>query len=154
MVPNNTPVIAVVEDNPADAELLRFALQQTGIHFEIIVLKDGAQALHYLEFPDRSGRSPVCDLMFMDLNVPVVNGFEVLEEMRSHEELRQIPVIVMSGSENQEDVNRCYRAGANSYISKANDIDEILAKTELLVSYWFKCVKLPVLQCVPAPLER
>ncbi|MEO8595771.1 MAG: response regulator [Candidatus Solibacter sp.] len=146
------PVIALMEDNPADAELFRFALEQTGREFEFLVFKNGSDALHYVDNFERAGESPRCDLMILDLNVPVVSGFEVLEHMRSTDELRKVPVVVISGSSNHEDVNRCYAAGANSYISKATNVDEILAITAGIVHYWFECVQLPV--AAGASLER
>jgi CheY-like chemotaxis protein len=137
------PVIALLEDHAPDAELLRFALEQTGHDFDLVVLKTGEEAMHYLAGLDRPGAPRPCDLMFMDLNVPLLNGFEVLEHLRAHKELRKIPVIIFSGSCDGDDVNRCYAAGANSYVPKATNIDEILSKTASIIHYWFECCRLP-----------
>jgi len=135
------PRIALVEDSPADAHIFRFALQQTGMSLEIDVLEDGLKAMEYL--CAGNGQGLRCDLVLLDLNLPGISGFEVLERIKALDQLRRVPVVVMSGSSSQEDIDRCYLAGANSYISKPCQLEDILVLAGRLVAYWFACAKLP-----------
>jgi len=135
------PRIALVEDSPADAHIFRFALQQTGMSLEIDVLEDGLKAMEYLRAGNGQGLR--CDLVLLDLNLPGISGFEVLERIKALDQLRRVPVVVMSGSSSQEDIDRCYLAGANSYISKPCQLEDILVLAGRLVAYWFACAKLP-----------
>jgi two-component system, chemotaxis family, response regulator Rcp1 len=132
--------ILLIEDNPADAHMLRAALEKTGMPVEITHAKDGVEALEYLA---TDARSRQCDVVLLDLNLPRLTGFEVLEHIRSREELKKLPVVIMSGSANIEEIDRCYYAGANSYICKPIHFHEILATAAGFVSYWSTCVKLP-----------
>ena len=137
--------IVVVEDNPADAEMLRVALAQAGAPVDIEVMPNGQAALEYLGVVE--GKSPngshPCDLVLLDLNLPCMNGFEVLERLRKAEHLKTLPVVMMSGSSNNEEIDRSYRLGANSYICKPPHLQEIFSTAERIVHYWFGCVKLP-----------
>jgi CheY-like chemotaxis protein len=132
--------IVLVEDNLADAEMLETALQQTGAPVDIIRLDDGIKAIEYLTQNDILSRH---DLVLLDLNLPRLSGFEVLERIRAHEDLKSLPVVVMSGSSDPTDIERCYRAGANSYICKPSHLEEIFFTVAQLVAYWSTVVKLP-----------
>jgi CheY-like chemotaxis protein len=131
--------IVLVEDNPADAEMLKTALEQAATSVEVVLLEDGMKAMEYLT---RNVLGPH-DLVLLDLNLPRVNGFEVLERIRANDDLKSLPIVVMSGSSDPTEIERCYRAGANSYICKPTHLDEIFSTIEQLVTYWSKCVKLP-----------
>jgi CheY-like chemotaxis protein len=133
--------ILLVEDNPADAQMLRTALGKSGMPVEITHLEDGVQAVEYLSNQQNLAR--FCDVVLLDLNLPRLTGFEVLEHIRGCEELKSLPVVVMSGSTNTDEIDRCYQAGANSYICKPIHLDEILATGAGFVAYWSSCVKLP-----------
>ena len=135
------PRIALVEDSLADAHIFRFALKQTGISLDIDVLEDGFKAMEYL--CAGNGHGPRCDLVLLDLNLPGLSGFEVLERIKAIDQLKRVPVVVMSGSSSHEDIDRCYLAGANSYISKPTQLEDILVMAGRLVAYWFDCAKLP-----------
>jgi CheY-like chemotaxis protein len=130
--------IAVVEDNPAEAQLLQMALRETGVPMQVVLLKDGVEAVEYL-----SRNSLRCDLVLLDLNLPRLSGFEVLEHLKRQDEFRHLPIVVLSGSSDPADIERCYRAGANSYICKPVHLDEIFDKAAQLIAYWSKCVKIP-----------
>jgi CheY-like chemotaxis protein len=132
--------IVLVEDNPADAEMLETALQQAGAPVDIIRLDDGIKAIEYLTQNNISSKH---DLVLLDLNLPRLSGFEVLERIRACEDLKSLPVIVMSGSSDPADIERCYRAGANSYICKPSHLEEIFFTVAQLVAYWSTVVKLP-----------
>ncbi|HYI97333.1 MAG TPA: response regulator [Bryobacteraceae bacterium] len=142
--------IVVVEDNPADAQMFRIALEETGASIEIIPITDGVEALEYFA-EDKAGEVLAeCDLVVLDLNLPRVSGFEVLEWIKGSDELKLLPVVVMSGSRNAFEIDRCYRAGANSYVCKSTHVDEIFATAVKLVDYWGGCAKLPSRQTIVA----
>ncbi len=138
--------ILLVEDNPADAQMLQTSLVKTGLPLEIIRIEDGEKAIEYLAANPRS------DIVLLDLNLPRVGGYEVLEYIRSRKELKSLPVIIMSGSADVDEIDRCYQAGANSYICKPIRLDEILSTAASLVTYWSKCVKLPSRRFAPRSL--
>ncbi len=133
--------ILLVEDNPADAHMLGTALEKTGTPVEITHLKDGVEAIAFLTKNQKASQS--CDVVLLDLNLPRLSGFEVLEYIRSYEELKRLPVVIMSGSNNIEEIDRCYQLGANSYICKPIHLAEILSTAERFMAYWSNCVKLP-----------
>jgi CheY-like chemotaxis protein len=140
--------ILLIEDNPADAQMLNTSLLKTGASIEITRLEDGEKALEYLA-SERTVASPPCDIVLLDLNLPRVGGYEVLKYIRSRTELKSLPVIIMSGSSNTDEIDRCYQAGANSYICKPIYLDDILFTAASLVAYWSKCVRLPSKRLVP-----
>jgi two-component system, chemotaxis family, response regulator Rcp1 len=135
--------VAIVEDNPADAKTMRMAIARRDPSVETILLEDGAQALDYFSSALIQGEPTPCDLILLDLNLPRVNGFEVLAFLKSKTELKKIPVLILSGSSSPEDVERCYAAGANSYLCKPTGIDEVLDMTAQILTYWFTHAKLP-----------
>jgi CheY-like chemotaxis protein len=129
-----TPMyIALVEDNPADAHLLQRALQATDMPVEIAWFQDGAEALEHF------ASAPRCDLLLLDLNLPRLTGLDVLEKLRSQEELRTLPVVVLSGSCDPADIERSYRSSANSYICKPVHVDDVFAMAGKLLQYWSSC---------------
>ncbi|MBX9603723.1 MAG: response regulator [Bryobacteraceae bacterium] len=138
---SRVPRILVVEDNAADAHLLRMGFAASGAAVEVRIVGDGGEAIRVLDAFRESGAA--CDLLLLDLNAPVMSGYEVLQHVRSDPRLKCIPVVVLSGSTNPDDIERCYSCGANSYVGKPESIDEVFALTRQLVSYWFECVRLP-----------
>jgi CheY-like chemotaxis protein len=135
--------ILLVEDNPADAQMLQTSFVRTGVPVEITRMEDGEKAIEYLAADRRALASPCCDIVLLDLNLPRVGGYEVLEYIRRREDLKGLPVIIMSGSTDVDEIDRCYQAGANSYICKPIHLDEILLTAASLLTYWSNCVKLP-----------
>lgn len=129
--------IVLVEDNPADAKIVRMALSRRDPDLEMIVLEDGARAIGYFSSIENEGDSSVCDLILLDLNLPRVNGFEVLEFLKASANLKKIPVVVLSGSSSQQDISRSYELGANTYISKPTGIEDVFEMARLLIAYWF-----------------
>jgi CheY-like chemotaxis protein len=132
--------IVIVEDNPADAKTLRFALGRRDPDIETVVLEDGERAVEY--FSSRNGTAPP-DLILLDLNLPMISGFEVLDFLKGDPELRKLPVVVLSGSSSEQEIERCYAAGANSYICKPTGIHQVFDMAAQLVTYWFDHAKLP-----------
>ena len=145
MVTPNQPIL-LVEDSPEDFEATVRAFNRSGLRNPIIRCEDGDSALDYLH---RRGRyagpepAPRPGVILLDLNLPGTDGREVLQEIKGDEELRQIPVIVLTTSTDDRDVTACYRAGANSYIQKPVDMDGFIRAIERLNGYWFEVVVLP-----------
>ena len=139
-------VILLAEDDPGDQELTRRALTQESFHVDLRIVEDGEEALDYLlrrgAFADPQ-KSPRPDLMLLDLNMPRVNGREVLREMKKHEYIARVPVIVLTTSEQEADILRSYDLGCSSYIQKPVDIDQFTLAVQQLGTYWFRVVTLP-----------
>jgi CheY-like chemotaxis protein len=135
--------ILLVEDNPADAHMLQTSFVRTGVPVEITRMEDGEKAIEYLAADRRTLAAPCCDIVLLDLNLPRVGGYEVLEYIRQRKDLKSLPVIIMSGSTDVDEIDRCYQAGANSYICKPIHLDQILFTAASLLTYWSNCVKLP-----------
>ncbi len=141
----NQPIL-LVEDSPEDFEATVRAFKKSGLKNPIVRCEDGDGALDYLyrrgpwADPEESPRPGV---ILLDLNLPGTDGREVLTEIKKHDQLRHIPVIVLTTSNDQRDVEACYQAGANSYIQKPVDMDGFLKAIERLNGYWFEVVVLP-----------
>jgi two-component system, response regulator len=141
----NQPIL-LVEDSPEDYEATVRAFNRSGLKNPIIRCEDGDTALDYLHRrgpyadPDTSPRPGV---ILLDLNLPGTDGREVLQDIKSHENLRHIPVIILTTSMDERDVDACYQAGANSYIQKPVDMEGFLRAIERLNGYWFEVVVLP-----------
>ncbi len=116
--------ILLIEDNPADIRLTQEALKELGINHRLEVARDGCSALEYLKliFSDQTGKLP--DLILLDLNLPGMNGLEVLATIKSDEKLKSIPVIIMSSSASDADVCAAYKLNANCYTRKPLEIDQ------------------------------
>lgn len=132
--------ILVVEDNPADASMLREALRQSPIPYRLRVVQDGAAALDLLSSCE-SGTCP--DLVILDLNLPRRNGFEVLQAIRQNEVTASIPVIVMSSSLDHRDVERAYDSHANCFIVKPAELEELLGVVLAIENFWLSVAELP-----------
>jgi two-component system, response regulator len=122
--------ILLVEDNPDDAELTLVTLRDLGIGDQIEVVDDGVEAVAYLAAHD------VPDLMIVDLKLPRMTGLEVVAHVRADARTRAVPVIVLTSSVEDDDVRRCYDAGANSYVRKPVDYDEFVTVARLVGEYW------------------
>jgi CheY-like chemotaxis protein len=135
--------IVIVEDNPADAKTLRVALARRDADIETIVLEDGVRAIEHFSRSITNGHVNPPDLVLLDLNLPIVSGFEVLEFLKSDPQLKKLPVVVLSGSSSQHEIERCYAAGANSYFCKPTGIQQFFDMAAELVTYWFEHARLP-----------
>ena len=135
--------IVVIEASPADANLLQIALEKTGLRLDIQIIADGMQALAYFESAATAQAGVDCDLVLLDLNIPIISGFEILERIRSHQNLKKVPVLILSGSSNDDDIGRCYQAGANSYLCKPSGLSEFFGLVAQAADYWLHCAKIP-----------
>jgi CheY-like chemotaxis protein len=135
--------ILLVEDNPGDVELTRIAFREANVRNPLRVVADGVQAMAYLrqEPPFEDAMRP--GLILLDLNLPRVDGREVLQTVKSDPDLRRIPVCVMSSSRQDSDVLRSYDLHANSYISKPVAITSLVQIVTQLIEYWLRTVLLP-----------
>ena len=131
--------ILLVEDNPDDQLLTKIAFQKAHLGNELVIAGDGMAALDYLwGRGDYAGRNPLDlpALVLLDLNMPKLSGFEVLEQMRHHPITAVLPVVVLTSSAQDEDVLRSYRNGANSYIRKPVEFDAFIKAVAQLQLYW------------------
>ena len=130
-----TPTILLVEDNPDDEALTLRAFKRSNIRNEIIVVRDGAEALAYL-FPGNGDAAPSPALILLDLNLPKIGGLEVLRTMRADERTALIPVVVLTSSKLEEDVLVSYRNGANAYVRKPVKFSEFTEAVKALGVFW------------------
>ncbi|HEV2856155.1 MAG TPA: response regulator [Thermoanaerobaculia bacterium] len=140
--------ILLVEDNPGDVRLTREALKEGKIKNNLHVVEDGAAALEFLERRRPHAGAPVPDLILLDLNLPRMNGVEVLAEVKRSERLRRIPVVILTTSEAEEDILRSYELHANCYVTKPVGLEQFLRVVKQIDSFWLEVVKLP-----PTPAE-
>ena len=145
MTQNGLHPILIAEDDEDDYLLTIEALKEAGIDKQVKWVKDGEELMSYLE-PKGSIRKSEADLpslILLDLNMPRKDGREVLEEIKKHHILRKIPVVVLTTSKAETDINHAYELGVNSYIQKPVRFNEFVEVIKVLSHYWFQIVKLP-----------
>lgn len=136
--------ILLVEDNPDDVEITRRALRKGRVAIDLHVVRDGQEALDFLfREGDYGTDTPRPDLILLDLNLPNVNGLEVLRRVRASKDLSTIPVIMLSASDRDEDVVKSYELGANAYIVKPVEFEKFQHAIEVLGEYWIVIARLP-----------
>jgi CheY-like chemotaxis protein len=135
--------VLLVEDNPGDVRLTREALKEGKIRNHLHVARDGVEALAFLRRQGEHAGAPRPDLILLDLNLPRKDGREVLTEIKDDVSLRQIPVVVLTSSQAEEDIVRAYDLHANCYISKPVDLDQFINVVRSIEDFWFTVVKLP-----------
>jgi CheY-like chemotaxis protein len=130
--------ILIVEDDPRDVELTLTALEDYKLANEVVVCRDGQEALDYLhsrgKFSDRVNENPA--VMLLDLKLPKVDGLEVLQRVKSDERLRMIPVVVLTSSHEEKDMMRSYKLGVNAYVVKPVDFHEFVNAVKELGAFW------------------
>lgn len=132
-------VILLVEDNARDEALTRRALQKSNIVNDVVVARDGVEALDYLFGTGaEAGRDVtiIPQLVLLDLKLPKVNGLQVLQRIREDERTRRLPVVIFTSSNEEEDLIKSYNLGANSYVRKPVDFEQFLEATKQLGLYW------------------
>lgn len=134
--------ILLVEDNPGDVRLVREAFDQVSAETSIRAVTDGADALESLR-DRRSADAGLPDLVLLDLNLPRVDGFSVLEEIETDPELARIPCIILTGSNAREDIRKSYELAANTYLTKPSDPDEFVSLASSIEQFWFRHAVLP-----------
>ena len=140
---NKVVDILLVEDNPGDVRLAQEALKESKVRNKLYVTEDGVQALEFLRHQGAYTGAPRPDLILLDLNLPRKSGREVLAEIKDDEDLKRIPVVVMTVSKAEEDIVRCYDHHANCYITKPLDFNQFIEVTKAIDDFWLTIVKLP-----------
>lgn len=128
--------ILLVEDNPDDVELTRLAFQRSKIVNELIVARDGEEALEILHGKDGVPPQQLPIVVLLDLKLPRVDGFEVLARIRAHPATHLLPVVVLTASAQERDMVRTYESGANSYIVKPVDFNQFTESAQQIGMYW------------------
>ncbi len=142
MTPENLEIL-MVEDNPADVLLTKEAFREGNIASRLNVVKDGVEALAYLRREGPYGTACRPDLIFLDLNLPRKNGQEVLQEIKTDENFRKIPVIVLTTSSSESDIARSYQHYANAYVVKPVDMDRFNDALKCIDRFWRRTATLP-----------
>jgi CheY-like chemotaxis protein len=132
-----------VEDSPGDARLTREALRDGKIHTNLSVVPDGEAALDFLRRRGPYAQAPRPDLILLDLNLPRKPGREVLAEIKADEQLKSIPVVVLTSSQAEQDVLASYALNANCYVTKPVDLDQFIRVVHSIEEFWLTVVKLP-----------
>lgn len=143
-MPNMEPIeILLVEDNRGDARLAQEALKESKVHNNLHHVMDGVEAMGFLRRGEGYEGVPRPDLVLLDLNMPRKDGREVLAEIKADEDLRLIPVVVLTTSEGERDLVRSYDLHANAYVVKPIDLDRFIEIVQAIEHFWFSVVKLP-----------
>lgn len=135
--------ILLVEDNPGEARLTIEALKEGKVKNRLCHVRDGEEAMAYLRKEGKFADATRPDIILLDLNLPRKDGREVLAEVKSDDELKAIPVVILTISKAEEDILRTYRHHANCYITKPIDIDQFLKVMRTFEDFWLSIVKLP-----------
>ena len=145
MTNGNTPVeILLVEDNPGDERLTREVLKEGKVYSNLHWVRDGVEALEFLRQRGKHAAAPRPDIILLDLNLPKKDGREVLEEIKTDESLRRIPVVVLTTSKTEEDVIRSYNLHANCYVTKPVDLDKFIVVVKSIDVFWLTVATLPI----------
>jgi len=135
--------ILLVEDNPGDVRLAREALKESKVYNNIFVVEDGVEAMDFLRRNGKYRGMPRPDLILLDLNLPRKSGREVLAEVKADDNLKCIPVVVLTVSRDEEDILKAYNLHANCYVSKPIDFQQFVKITKSIEDFWLTIVKLP-----------
>lgn len=143
---NTSQTILIVEDSPEDYETTIRAFRKSGVSNNIVKCEDGDEALDYLfrrgKYVDPN-KSPRPGIILLDLNLPGTDGRDVLAEIKKSDVTKKIPVIVLTTSSDERDIEKCYADGANSYVHKPVDLKGFFEAISRLKDYWFEIVILP-----------
>ena len=135
--------ILLVEDNPGDVRLTREALKEGKVLNTLQVVVDGIDALEFLRLTGPYAKSPHPDIILLDLNLPRMDGRELLAIIKADPALRRIPVVILTTSKAEEDIIKSYDLHANCYINKPVDLDQFITVVKSVEDFWFTIVKLP-----------
>ena len=136
--------ILVVEDSVADFQTMQRLFRKAEITNPVDHCETGQEAIDYLEkLKVKAEDKTIPGLILLDLNLPGVNGREILKQVKSSDQLKSIPVIIFTTSDSEKDINECYLQGANSYVTKPVDLDKFREVIDTIKSYWLQTVALP-----------
>ena len=141
---STTPIdILLVEDNPGDARLAQEALKESKIRNVLHIVRDGVEAMSFLRREGEYADAARPDLILLDLNLPRMDGREVLAEVKNDPRLKRIPVVILTTSRDEEDVLRTYNLHANCYVTKPLDLQQFMTVIRSIEDFWLTIVKLP-----------
>jgi two-component system, chemotaxis family, response regulator Rcp1 len=135
--------ILLVEDNPGDHRLTKEALHEGKVYNNLHWAKDGVEAIDFLKRRGRFADAPRPDIILLDLNLPKMDGRQVLSEIKQDEGLRYIPVVILTTSKAEEDVLRSYHLHANCYVTKPVDLEKFITVVQSIDRFWLTVVTLP-----------
>ncbi|MBK8933618.1 MAG: response regulator [Chloroflexi bacterium] len=141
---NGNPVkILLVEDNPGDIRLTKEALREGKVNNEMFIVTDGLEALAFLNQKGQYANAPRPDVILLNLNLPLMNGAEVLANIKADPRLKRIPVIVLTTSDDERDILNSYDLHANAYVTKPVDLEHFIEIIGQIEGFWLTIVKLP-----------
>jgi two-component system response regulator len=135
--------VLLVEDDPGDIELMEIAFQRSQLLIPLNVVNDGEEAIAYLRQEGKYAQVVQPDLILLDLNLPGLNGQEVLQKIKADEKLKHIPVVILTTSRTQEEILSSYKLGASAYLTKPVDMEGFATIVKSLDCFWFTVVKFP-----------
>ncbi|MEZ7891888.1 MAG: response regulator [Candidatus Wallbacteria bacterium] len=135
--------VLLIEDNPGDIDLTLEAFENSTIKCNVTVFKDGLAAREYLYKEKNYSQSETPDIILLDLNLPGKNGHELLNDIKSNEEIKKIPVVILTSSSAERDIIKSYNLQANCYIIKPVTFDKFLEVVRSIENFWFSTAKLP-----------
>jgi len=135
--------ILLVEDNPGDVRLTREALKEGKVTNTLHVVQDGVEALEFLRHEGAYAKAAHPDIILLDLNLPRMDGRELLAKIKADPSLRRIPVVILTTSKAEEDIIKSYDLHANCYITKPVDMERFITVVKSIEDFWFTVVKLP-----------
>jgi len=136
--------IFLVENNKADICLMQEALKTNSLPHQVVTVRDGVEAMNYLNQEGKYADAPHPDLILLDLNLPKKDGLEVLAEIKSDPELKRIPVIVLTTSKNHDDIFRSYDLHANCYVTKSRNLTQLFQTIKAIEEFWLSTATLSV----------
>ena len=143
MISNRPIKLLLVEDDRGDSDLIEEAFEDSTYPVKISLVRDGIQAIAYLQRKDEYANASLPDLILLDLNLPRMGGQEVLKTIKSDDNFKHIPVIILTTSDSQEEILMAYNLGANCYLCKPLGLQEFMELIRTIENYWFTVVKLP-----------
>jgi two-component system, chemotaxis family, response regulator Rcp1 len=141
--PSKAIEILLVEDNPGDVRLTRESLYDAKVNNNLIVARDGMEAMDCLRREGKYAQAARPDLILLDLNLPRMNGFEVLDAIKEDPDLKRIPVVVLTTSQAEQDIIQSYNLYANAYVTKPVDLEQFIKVIKSIEGFWLEIVKLP-----------
>ncbi|MDX1284002.1 MAG: response regulator [Draconibacterium sp.] len=135
--------VLLVDDDPEDIDLTMEVMEMTKIKVEVEVASDGIEAMDYLNKVADNGSIRLPDLILLDLNMPRMNGHEVLENLKADDRFKQIPVVILTTSKSENDIFKSYYNGVSCFISKPVGLSQFQEVVEAINSFWFTIVRLP-----------
>jgi len=136
-------ILMMADDDPDDREFVREAFEECGFRGDFRFVEDGADLIASLTASRSKEANLLPDMILLDLNMPRVGGYEALEFIKSDALLRKIPVVVLTTSESEDDIERTYEMGGNSFITKPAGFEGLVSMAENLTRYWLETVRLP-----------